>query len=119
MQRKIKIKFCHMGNGVHDDTTKVLGFFTLLLVVWEASNISCILRRQFEAEQMGDSKKEVRRFLDERGQVFQKVMPLAKRNLAIAQHPDQNKFHKVEGGRWEDGQAKNFGGEFRVGKTAN
>ena len=50
---------------------------------------------------MGDDLEEVKRFLDDRGQVFQEVMPLAMRNVAIAHHRDKNSFLKVKGGRWD------------------
>ena len=40
-------------------------------------------------------------FLSERGQVFREVMPLAMRNLAIAQNRDRTQYRRVRGGGWD------------------
>ena len=47
-----------------------------------------------------DDPEALRLFLDARGQIFQNVMPLALRNLAIAQHRDKVRFMKVRGTPW-------------------
>ena len=61
---------------------------------------------------MGDDAEEVKRFLDERGQVFQEVMPLAMRNLAIAQHRDKTRFLKVRRGSWDRPKPRMQVGDF-------
>ena len=40
-------------------------------------------------------------FLSERGQLFRRVMPLAFRNLAIAQQQDIERYRLVRGGGWD------------------
>ena len=45
-----------------------------------------------------DSEMEV--FLSTRGQTFRRVMPLAIRNLAIAQQRDKERYSLVRGGSW-------------------
>ena len=40
-------------------------------------------------------------FLNERGQVFREVMPLAMRNLAIAQNRDREQYRRVRGSGWD------------------
>ena len=45
-----------------------------------------------------DDPEVVRPYLDARGNAFQEVMPLAMRNLAIAQHRDKARFRRVRGG---------------------
>ena len=45
-----------------------------------------------------DNPEVVRIFLDARGNAFQEVMPLAMRNLAMAQHRDKARFRRVWGG---------------------
>ena len=45
-----------------------------------------------------DDPEAVRLFLDARGNAFQEIMPLAMRNLAIAQHRDKSRFKRVRGG---------------------
>ena len=67
--------------------------------------------QELEKVHMGDDPEEVRRFVDERGQVFQEVMPLAFRNLAIAQHRDKTRFLKVRGGGWDRPKASSSVGD--------
>lgn len=45
-------------------------------------------------------------FLSERGQLFQRVMPLAFRNLAIAQQRDVERYKPVGGGGWGLGSSQ-------------
>ena len=40
-------------------------------------------------------------FPNERGQVFREVMPLAMRNLAIAQNRDREQYRRVRGSGWD------------------
>ena len=40
-------------------------------------------------------------FLNERGQVFREVMPLAMRNLAITQNRDREQYWRVRGSGWD------------------
>ena len=45
--------------------------------------------------------EEMRVFLNERGQTFKRVMPLAMRNLAIAQQRDKERYRHVRGQGWD------------------
>ena len=40
-------------------------------------------------------------FLDQRGQAFKEVMPVAMRNLAIAHQRDKERYRLVRGGGWD------------------
>ena len=51
-------------------------------------------------------------FLDRRGQIFQEVLPLAFRNLAIAQQRDVERYKLVRGGGWDRPKAKFKVGDF-------
>ena len=44
------------------------------------------------------TKEELRAFLNTRGEAFKRVMPLAMRNLAIAQQRDKERYRLVRGG---------------------
>ena len=44
------------------------------------------------------NKEQLQIFLDQRGQAFKRVMPLAMRNLAIAQQRDKERYRLVRGG---------------------
>ena len=45
--------------------------------------------------------EELRVFLNQRGQTFKRVMPLAMHNLAIAQQRDVERHRHVRGGGWD------------------
>ena len=47
------------------------------------------------------SDEEMRVFLNDRGQTFKRVMPLAMRNLAIAQQRDVERYRSVRGQGWD------------------
>ena len=47
------------------------------------------------------TEEELHAFLDKRGQAFKRVMPLAMRNLAIAQERDKERYQLVRGGGWD------------------
>ena len=47
------------------------------------------------------SDEEMRVFLNERGQTYKRVMPLAMRNLAIAQQRDKERYRHVRGQGWD------------------
>ena len=44
------------------------------------------------------SEEELCAFLDRRGQIFKRVMPLAMWNIAIAQQRDIERYRRVRGG---------------------
>ena len=46
------------------------------------------------------SDEEMEVFLSQRGQTFRRVMPLAMRNIAIAQQRDKERYSLVRGGSW-------------------
>ena len=61
-------------------------------------------RHQPECEEELDPNLPAARlqvFLNERGQLYRKVMPLAIRNLAIAQQRDKERYRLVKGGGWD------------------
>ena len=51
-------------------------------------------------------------FLSERGQLFRRVMPLAFRNLAIAQQRDIERYRLVRGGGWDRPKASFKPGDY-------
>ena len=59
-----------------------------------------------------DDPEAVRLFIDERAQIFQQVLPLAMRNLAIAQHRDKTQFRLVSGPPWDRAKEEVALGEF-------
>ena len=50
--------------------------------------------------QTDPSDEEMEVFLSQRGQTFRRVMPLAMRNIAIAQLRDKERYSLVRGGSW-------------------
>ena len=61
-------------------------------------------RHQLECEEELDPNLLAARFqifLNERGQLYRKVMPLAMRNVAIAQQRDKERYRLVRGGGWD------------------
>ena len=66
---------------------------------------------------MGDLKKEpsdeeMQIFLSTRGQTFRRVMPLAMRNLAIAQQRQKERYSLVRGGEWAKPKASFAVGDY-------
>ena len=57
-----------------------------------------------------NAKMEV--FLSTRGQTFRRVMPLAMRNLAIAQQRDKERYNLVRGGSWAKPKASFEPGDY-------
>ena len=58
------------------------------------------------------SDEELRVFLNERGQIFKRVMPLAMRNLAIAQQRDVERYKHVRGHGWDRPKASFSPGDY-------
>ena len=56
---------------------------------------------QEEVLDLDASGEGLRAFLDRQGQAFKRVMPLAMRNLAIAQQRDIERYRRVRGGGWD------------------
>ena len=50
--------------------------------------------------------------MDRRGQAFKRVMPLAMRNLAIAQQRDMERYGLVRGGGWDRPKASFAPGDY-------
>ena len=67
------------------------------------------------------SDEEMRVFLDQRGQTFKLVMPLAMRNLAIAQQRDVERYRHVRASGWDRPKASFAPGDYVLLKqeTAN
>ena len=66
---------------------------------------------------MGDLEKvpsdeEMQFFLSTRGQTFRRVMPLAMRNLAIAQQRQKERYSLVRGGEWAKPKASFSVGDY-------
>ena len=59
------------------------------------------MRIQSEDLGIDPIKEELREFLNTRGEAFKRVMPLAMRNLAIAQQRDKERYRLVRGGGWD------------------
>ena len=62
---------------------------------------SRLQRSQDEVLDLDMSEEGLRAFLDCRGQAFKMVMPLAMRNIAIAQQRDIERYRRVRGGGWD------------------
>ena len=62
---------------------------------------SRLQQSQEEVLDLDLGEEDLRTFLDRRGQAFKWVMPLAMRNLAIAQPRDKERYRLVRGGGWE------------------
>ena len=56
------------------------------------------------------SDEELKIFMNNRGQAFKRIMPLAMRNLAIAQQRQKERYQLVRGGSWHKPKAS-----FQVG----
>ena len=66
---------------------------------------------------MGELEKEptheqMQIFLSSRGQTFRRVMPLAMRNLAIAQQRQKERYSLVRGGEWAKPKASFAVGDY-------
>ena len=61
---------------------------------------------------LGTTEAERCAFLDRRGQIFKQVMPLAMRNIAIAQQRDIERYRRVRGGGWNRPKAKFAPGDY-------
>ena len=58
------------------------------------------------------SDEELRVFLNEKGQTFKRVMPLAMRNPAIAQQRDVERYRHVRGHGWDRPKASFSPGDY-------
>ena len=58
------------------------------------------------------TQEQLQIFLDQRGQAFKRVMPLAMRNLAIAQQRDKERYRLVRGGGWDRPKASFNPGDY-------
>ena len=58
------------------------------------------------------SDEEMRVFLYDRGQIYRRVMPLAMRNLAIAQQRDKERYRHVRGQGWDRPKASFTPGDY-------
>ena len=58
------------------------------------------------------SDEEMQVFLSTRGQTFRRVMPLAMRNLAIAQQRQKERYSLVRGGEWAKPKASYAVGDY-------
>ena len=58
------------------------------------------------------NEEELRAFLDRRGQAFNRVMPLAMRNISIAQQRDIERYRRVQGGGWDRPKASFAPGDY-------
>lgn len=50
--------------------------------------------------------------LDQRGQAFKRVMPLAMRNVEISQQRDKERYKLVRGGGWDRPKASFMPGDY-------
>ena len=60
------------------------------------------------------TKERLQIFLDQRGQAFKRVMPLAMRNPAIAQQRNKERYRLVHGGGWDRPKASFMLGDYVI-----
>ena len=56
--------------------------------------------QQAENDPLPDALRDLPQFVRERSKLFEEVMPLAIRNLAIAQQRDRHQYFRVHTGNW-------------------
>ena len=71
-------------------------------------------RLQSEALAINPTEEELSAFLNERGEAFRRVMPLAMRNLAIAQQRGKERYRLVRGGGWDRPKATFKPGDYAM-----
>ena len=73
---------------------------------------SRLQQSQEEVLDLNTTEEGFRAFLNQRGQAFKRVMPLAMRNLAIAQQRDMERYRLVRGGGWDRPKASFAPGDY-------
>ena len=75
---------------------------------------SRLQKLQEEELDLDTSTEQLATFLNQRGQAFKKVMPLAMRNLAIAQQRDMERYRLVRGAGWDRPKASFKPGDYVI-----
>ena len=92
----------YVAMGYRMSKQRSLGYFPYFLMFGRDPILQS--RHQPMAEEPLDlaaTAAQLEVFLSERGQLFRRVMPLAHRNLAIAQQRDIERYRLVRGGGWD------------------
>ena len=101
----------YIAMGYRMSTQKSVGYSPYFLM-FGRDPITPSRHQPFQELPMDVSDEEMKIFLDERGQTFRRVMPLAMRNLAIAQQRDVERYRHVRGGGWDRPKATFSQGEY-------
>ena len=93
----------YVAMGYRMSKQKAVGYSPYFLMFGRDPILQSRLRS--EALAINPTQKELSAFLNERGEAFRRVMPLAMRNLAIAQQQDKERYRLVRGGGWDGPKA--------------
>ena len=88
----------YIAMGYRMSKQAAVGYSPYFLLYWRHPIFQAKIQ-DFEDAPLPDSDdgKAFGLFLNERGQAFREVMPLAMRNLAIAQNKDREQYRRVRG----------------------
>ena len=88
--------------GYHMFKQKSVGYSSYFLVLGRDPIFQSRLQHLQEEElDLAITTEELQVFLDVRGQAFERVMPLAMRNLTIIEQRDKERYKLVRGGGWD------------------
>ena len=92
----------YIAMGYRMTKQKAVGYSPYFLMFGRDPIFQSRLQLSHEMElDMDPTAEKLSAFLDKRGQAFKMVMPLAMRNLAIAQQCDTERYRLVRGGGWD------------------
>ena len=91
-----------MAMGYRMSKQKAVGYLPYFMMFGRDPIFPSRLQQsQEEVLDFDTNEEELRAFLDRRGHAFKRVMPLAMRNIAIAQQRDIERYRRVRGGGWD------------------
>ena len=92
----------YVAMGYRMSKQKAVGYSPYFLVFGRDPIIESRLH-SIQSEDLGidPTEEELRAFLNTRGETFKRVMPVAMRNLAIAQQRDKERYRLVRGDGWD------------------
>ena len=92
----------YIAMGYRMSKQKALGYSPCFLMFGRDPIFQSRLQNLHDGElDLNITEERLQIFLNERGQAFKRVMPLAMRNLAIAQQRDKERYRLVRGGGWD------------------
>ena len=102
------------GDGLSDVQTKSRWLYSPYFLMFGRDPIvqSRLQQTQEEVADLNPTEEVLRAFLNQRGQAFKRMMPLAMRNLAIAQQRDMERYRLVRGGGWDKPKASFAQGDY-------